>query len=130
MNGIIQETVLGIKELIRSFRSVFYQSVARSEKIVVAAVFTDSKYIIQGHVFVFMGRHRFQSICRFVITEHSITFIAKQQVGFVLCINRKEIVRSQFTVIDDVTLCIHNHRVVRRSANASLHHSHTDTCQP
>ena len=130
MNGIIQETILGIEELIRSFRSVFYQSVARSKKIVIAAVFTDGENIIQGHVFVFMSRHRFQAVRRFVITEHPISFITKQQVGFILCINSKEIVRSQFAVIDDVTLRIHNHRIVRCSGNTSLHHSHTDTRQP
>ena len=130
MNGIIQETILSIEELIRSFRSVLYQSVARSEKIVIAAVFTDGENIIQGHVFVFMSRHRFQAVRRFVITEHPISFITKQQVGFILCINSKEIVRSQFTVIDDVTLRIHNHRIVRCSGNTSLHHSHADTRQP
>ena len=130
MNGIIQETILSIEELIRSFRSVLYQSVARSKKIVIAAVFTDGENIIQGHVFVFMSRHRFQAVRRFVITEHPISFITKQQVGFILCINSKEIVRSQFTVIDDVTLRIHNHRIVRCSGNTSLHHSHADTRQP
>ena len=130
MNGIIQETILGIEELIRSFRSVLYQSVARSKKMVIAAVFIDGENIIQGHVFVFMSRHRFQAVRRFVITEHSISFITKQQVGFILRINSKEIVRSQFTVIDDVTLRIHNHRIVRCSGNTSLHHSHADTRQP
>ena len=130
MNGIIQETILGIEELIRGFRCVLYQSVARSEKIVIAAVFTDSENIIQGHVFVFVSRHRFQAIRRFVIAEYPISFIAKQQVGFILRINSKEIVRSQFAVIDDVTLRIHNHRIVRCSGNTSFHHSHADTRQP
>ena len=130
MNRVIQEPILCIEELVGRFRSIFYQSITRAEKIMVATVLADGENIIQRHVFVLMSRDRLKPVRCLVEAEYSVSLIAEKQAGFILCIDSKEIIRPQFTVIDDITLGIRNDRIIRCSCDTGFQHPHPHTCQP
>ncbi len=130
MNRVVQKAILCIKKLVRSLRGIFYQPVARAEKIIVTAVLADGENIVQRHVLIFMSRYRLQSVRCLVEAEHPISFIAKEQTGLVFRIDSKEVVRAQFAIVDDITLCIYDDRIIRCSGNTGFQDSHSYTCQP